>query len=122
MPANAQHQIESPPPANPLTARANHSQTAIETRMDTPMKKEIAKIRSFTRRVITFWQDIGTSEAEGRLVTGRPLWKRALDFSIILLLAPALVLLGGVVALVVGCGSCGPILFRPPRGCYKGRG
>jgi lipopolysaccharide/colanic/teichoic acid biosynthesis glycosyltransferase len=68
-----------------------------------------------------FRQEIGIGEAEGRLVTGLPLWKRALDFSIILLLAPALVLLGGVVALVVGCGSRGPIFFRQRRVGYKGR-
>ena len=66
-------------------------------------------------------QDIGISEAEGRLVTGLPFWKRALDFSVMLILAPALVLLGGIVALVVGCGSCGPIFFRQRRVGYKGR-
>ena len=66
-------------------------------------------------------QDIGVGEAEGRLVTGLPFWKRALDFSIILLLAPALVMLGAVVALVVGCGSSGPIFFRQRRVGHKGR-
>ena len=66
-------------------------------------------------------KDNGISKAEGRLVTGLLLWKRALDFSIILLLAPALVLLGGVVAIVVGCGSYGPIFFRQRRVGHKGR-
>jgi len=66
-------------------------------------------------------QDIGISEAEERRVTGLPLWKRALDFSIILILAPALVMFGGVVALAVGCGSSGPILFRQRRVGHKGR-
>ena len=66
-------------------------------------------------------QDIGLSEAEERRVTGLPLWKRALDFSIILILAPALVLFGGVVALAVACGSSGPILFRQRRVGHKGR-
>jgi len=66
-------------------------------------------------------QDIGISEAEERRVTGLPLWKRALDFSIILILAPALVMFGGVVALAVACGSSGPILFRQRRVGHKGR-
>src|SRR6266576_2490830 len=66
-------------------------------------------------------QDIGLSEAEGWLVTGLPFWKRALDFSIILILAPALVMLGSVVALVIGWGSSGPIFFRQRRVGYKGR-
>ena len=66
-------------------------------------------------------QDIGISEAEERRMTGLPLWKRALDCSIILILAPALVMFGGVVALAVACGSSGPILFRQRRVGYKGR-
>ena len=66
-------------------------------------------------------QDIGFSEAEERRVTGLFFWKRALDFSIILILAPALVMLGGVVAFVIGCGSSGPIFFRQRRVGHKGR-
>ena len=66
-------------------------------------------------------QDIGISEAEERRMTGLPLWKRALDCSIILILAPALVMFGGVVALAVACGSSGPILFRQRRVGHKGR-
>jgi lipopolysaccharide/colanic/teichoic acid biosynthesis glycosyltransferase len=62
-----------------------------------------------------------SSGAEGRRAIGLPLWKRALDFSIILLLAPALVMLGGVVALMVGWGSRGPIFFRQRRVGHKGR-
>src|SRR6266496_2494077 len=64
---------------------------------------------------------IDLSEAKERLVTGIPLWKRALDFSIILILAPALVVLGGAVALVIGCVSSGPIFFRQRRVGYQGR-
>jgi len=66
-------------------------------------------------------QEIGISEVEGRLATGLPLWKRAFDFVIILLLAPALLLFGSIVALVVMCGSSGPIFFRQRRVGYKGR-
>ena len=61
------------------------------------------------------------SKAEERVVTGLPLWKRALDFSLILILAPALVMLGGLVALVVASGSSGPIFFRQRRVGHQGR-
>ena len=64
---------------------------------------------------------IGVGKPEERLVTGLPLWKRALDFSIILMLAPALVMLGGLVALAVGWGSRGPIFFRQRRVEYSQR-
>jgi len=66
-------------------------------------------------------QEIGILESEQQLVPGLPLWKRALDFVIILVLAPALVALGGMVALLVMCGSSGPILFRQRRVGHKGR-
>jgi lipopolysaccharide/colanic/teichoic acid biosynthesis glycosyltransferase len=47
-----------------------------------------------------------------------PLWKRALDFAVILILSPALLLFGFGVALIVMCGSRGPIFFRQRRvGC-----
>ena len=67
-----------------------------------------------------FRQDIGISEAEERQVTGLPLWKRTLDFVIILIMAPALLMLGGIVALLVMCGSNGPIFFRQRRVGHKG--
>jgi len=56
-----------------------------------------------------------------RLETGLPFWKRTLDFVIILLLAPALLILGGIVALVVMFGSCGPVFFCQRRVGHKGR-
>jgi lipopolysaccharide/colanic/teichoic acid biosynthesis glycosyltransferase len=59
--------------------------------------------------------------ATGAEVSGLPLWKRVLDFGIILFLAPGLILLGGLVALVVKFGSPGPVLFRQRRVGYKGR-
>jgi lipopolysaccharide/colanic/teichoic acid biosynthesis glycosyltransferase len=52
---------------------------------------------------------------------GLPLWKRALDFAIILFLSPGLILIGAVVALVVKCGSRGPVFFRQQRVGYRGR-
>jgi len=66
-------------------------------------------------------QDIGISEAEEGRVAGLPLWKRALDFVIILVLTPALLMLGSIVALVIMGGSSGPILFRQRRVGRQGR-
>jgi len=50
-----------------------------------------------------------------------PAWKRALDLSIMLMFSPVVVLVGGVVALIVKCGSHGPVLFRQQRVGYLGR-
>jgi len=50
-----------------------------------------------------------------------PFWKRALDFAIILVLSPALILFGVGVALLVKCGSPGPIFFRQRRVGCRGR-
>ena len=53
--------------------------------------------------------------------TGLPIWKRILDLALILAILPGLVILGGGVALLVVCGSRGPIFFRQRRVGYKGR-
>jgi lipopolysaccharide/colanic/teichoic acid biosynthesis glycosyltransferase len=53
--------------------------------------------------------------------TGIPLWKRALDLALILMLSPGLLLLGAIMALLIKMGSPGPVLFRQPRVGYKGR-
>jgi lipopolysaccharide/colanic/teichoic acid biosynthesis glycosyltransferase len=44
-----------------------------------------------------------------------------LDFTIMVTLLPGLLLLGGVVALVLCCGSPGPVLFRQRRVGCRGR-
>jgi exopolysaccharide production protein ExoY len=49
-----------------------------------------------------------------------PLWKRCLDIALILLFLPGLLIVGTIVALIVKCGSRGPILFRQKRVGYKG--
>src|SRR6266481_6592104 len=49
-----------------------------------------------------------------------PLWKRALDIALILLFLPGLLIVGSIVALIVKCGSQGPVLFRQKRVGYKG--
>jgi lipopolysaccharide/colanic/teichoic acid biosynthesis glycosyltransferase len=52
---------------------------------------------------------------------GLPLWKRVLDVGLIALMLPAVLFFGLLVALVVKCGSPGPIFFRQQRVGYKGR-
>ena len=67
------------------------------------------------------WLDPGLGEdrtAATRSVI--PLWKRALDIGIILLLLPGLLIVGTIVALIVKFGSRGPVLFRQKRVGYKG--
>jgi lipopolysaccharide/colanic/teichoic acid biosynthesis glycosyltransferase len=52
---------------------------------------------------------------------GLPIWKRALDLSLLALLAPGLLLIGGAVALVIKLGSSGPIFFCQKRVGCKGQ-
>jgi lipopolysaccharide/colanic/teichoic acid biosynthesis glycosyltransferase len=51
---------------------------------------------------------------------GQPVWKRVLDLTLILLVCPGLVLVGGLVALLVKLGSPGPLFFRQRRVGYQG--
>jgi lipopolysaccharide/colanic/teichoic acid biosynthesis glycosyltransferase len=67
-----------------------------------------------------FGEDIGITPAESWLEPGLPQWKRALDLVIILIVAPALLVFGALVALLVLCGSSGPIFFRQRRVGHKG--
>jgi lipopolysaccharide/colanic/teichoic acid biosynthesis glycosyltransferase len=67
------------------------------------------------------WLEHGLGK--GKPVAARPmlpLWKRALDFALILLFLPGLLIVGTIVALIVKFGSRGPILFRQKRVGYKG--
>ena len=50
-----------------------------------------------------------------------PVWKRALDLTLILVMSPGLLILGAGTALLVMCGSRGPVMFRQRRVGYKGR-
>jgi lipopolysaccharide/colanic/teichoic acid biosynthesis glycosyltransferase len=52
---------------------------------------------------------------------GLPLWKRALDFALILALLPGIAIIGAIVALIIKFGSRGPVLFRQPRMGYRGK-
>jgi len=62
----------------------------------------------------------GTSVARD-LGTQIPPWKRGLDLTIIVLFIPALVVVGGLVAMVIKTGSRGPVLFRQRRVGYRGQ-
>ena len=52
---------------------------------------------------------------------GPPLWKRLLDFALILALLPGIAIIGAFVALLIKCGSRGPVLFRQARVGYRGK-
>jgi lipopolysaccharide/colanic/teichoic acid biosynthesis glycosyltransferase len=52
---------------------------------------------------------------------GLPAWKRALDLTLVALMSPGLLLVGGFVALVIKLGSQGPLFFRQQRVGYRGR-
>lgn len=56
-----------------------------------------------------------------RSENGIPGWKRGLDLALIVLFSPALVVVGALVALVIKCGSSGPVLFRQQRVGYRGQ-
>ncbi|HEX5221462.1 MAG TPA: sugar transferase [Verrucomicrobiae bacterium] len=57
----------------------------------------------------------------GRFDKGIPYWKRGLDLAVIVLCAPALVVVGGLVAIVIKAGSKGPVLFRQRRVGHRGQ-
>lgn len=69
------------------------------------------------------FMDKQTVENESRKTrpSGLPVWKRALDFALILSLAPALLIVGALVAFLVKIGSVGPVLFKQRRVGFKGR-
>ncbi len=66
-------------------------------------------------------QDIAPSLKLERRTEALPVWKRALDLTLIILFSPGLLLLSAVVALLIKCGSTGPVLFRQTRIGYQGR-
>jgi len=66
-------------------------------------------------------RDLSPSTVRVEPTTGLPLWKRTLDLALIVAVAPGLLILGVGVALVVICGSRGPLFFRQRRVGYQGR-
>jgi exopolysaccharide production protein ExoY len=67
------------------------------------------------------WRGVILSGVPREQTSGLPIWKRMLDLALILALSPGLLLLGAGVALLVVCGSRGPVFFRQRRVGYKGR-
>lgn len=55
------------------------------------------------------------------MVQAAPLWKRALDVTVILLTAPITILVGAVITMIIKLGSPGPVIFRQERVGYKGQ-
>jgi lipopolysaccharide/colanic/teichoic acid biosynthesis glycosyltransferase len=66
-------------------------------------------------------QESAADRGEVRMGSGLPVWKRTLDLALMALCAPGLLLIGSVVALIIKCGSRGPLLFRQTRVGYRGR-
>lgn len=50
-----------------------------------------------------------------------PWWKRGLDLTLIMLMAPGILLVGSVVALVIKLGSSGPLFFHQRRVGFRGK-
>ena len=66
-------------------------------------------------------QESITQPQDPRADRGLPIWKRALDLALIVLVSPGLLLLGAMVSLLIKCGSPGPVFFRQRRVGYKGK-
>jgi len=62
-----------------------------------------------------------TNGVAGGFDYGMPRWKRGLDLTVVVLFAPVLVAVGGLVALVIKVGSEGPVLFRQRRVGHRGQ-
>ena len=72
------------------------------------------------RKTIDRWEG-SLSGLPSEQTTGLPVWKRLLDLAFIVAVSPALLMLGAGVALLVVCGSRGPVFFRQRRVGCKGR-
>ena len=90
-------------------------------RMITPSKYAVQSFRMILQRKSMDWREGSLSGRPSEQTTGLPIWKRVLDLAFMLALSPALLILGAGVALLVRCGSRGPVLFRQRRVGYKGR-
>ncbi|HVV72030.1 MAG TPA: sugar transferase [Verrucomicrobiae bacterium] len=64
--------------------------------------------------------EFGGHEESGP-INGLPGWKRGLDLLLILLLSPAVLLIGAIIAVIIKLGSPGPVLFRQTRIGHRGR-
>ena len=73
------------------------------------------------RKTIDRWEGSLSGLPSGLQTTGLPIWKRLLDLALIVAWLRACSILGAGVALLVMCGSRGPVFFRQRRVGYKGR-
>lgn len=77
--------------------------------------------RSVLQRALGIMEEGRAEKNENNQKTvGLPPWKRLLDFAVALLLSPAVLFVGLVVALIIKVGSPGPLIFRQRRVGYKG--
>jgi exopolysaccharide production protein ExoY len=65
-------------------------------------------------------QEISLSMELSQPTPALPVWKRMLDLGIMVALLPGLLLLAAGAALLVICGSRGPVLYRQRRVGYRG--
>ena len=76
--------------------------------------------------MVEFYAEMERPESNFQQQTGClggsvPFWKRCLDLGLILVVAPGILLLGSLVALLVKLGSPGPVFFPQRRVGYQGR-
>jgi len=88
------------------------------TRSDNDTGMRAASHHSTENRFAAMAQGRGEPAADPMAL---PAWKRALDFLLILMFAPAVIVVASVVTLIVRCGSRGPILFKQKRVGHQGR-
>lgn len=77
--------------------------------------------QSILQKQVVDRSDISVGGVASEQAPGLPLWKRVLDLALIVAVLPGLLILGAGVALVVICGSRGPVFFRQRRVGHKGR-
>jgi len=66
-------------------------------------------------------QDKAQNTETGTSRVAIPWWKRALDLTLIMLMAPGILLVGSVVALLIKLGSPGPVFFHQRRVGFRGQ-
>lgn len=81
---------------------------------------EVGEIRRCGMETEGIEIQIGVRPGVVRAASRIPLWKRALDLGCILLVLPAVLLIGSIVAVIIKLGSPGPVFFRQKRVGFRG--